>query len=102
MMYVKTPMTLSKLKKKRAAILRLGKRYGAANFRVFGSVVRGEAKKNSDVDFLVRLKHGRSLLDLAGLTIDLRSLLGRKVDVVTEDCLHWYIRDRILQEAQPL
>jgi predicted nucleotidyltransferase len=70
--------------------------------RVFGSVARGEANAESDVDFLVELEVGRSLFDLGGFLIDLQSLLSRKVDVVTEGGLHWYIKDRILSEAKPL
>jgi hypothetical protein len=69
---------------------------------VFGSAARGEAGAESDVDILVDLDADRSLLDLGGLLMDLQDLLGRKVDVVTENALHWYIRDRVLQEALPL
>jgi hypothetical protein len=54
------------------------------------------------LDLLVDLEEGRSLLDLGGLLMDLQELLHRKVDVVTEKGLHWYIRDKILQEAKPL
>jgi len=67
--------------------------------RLFGSVSRGEAGSQSDVDILVDLEPGRSLLDLGGLLMDLEDLLGRKVDVVTEQGLHWYIRDKVLKEA---
>jgi predicted nucleotidyltransferase len=70
--------------------------------RVFGSVAEGRADENSDVDFLVDLEPNRSLFDLGGLLMDLQDLLGRQVDVVTEQSLHWYIRDRILREAKPL
>ena len=87
------------LKAKRRKILSLAARHGARNVRVFGSVARGEAKPNSDVDFLVEFYKGRSLLDQSGLILDLQDLLGRKVDIVTPAALHWYIRDRILAEA---
>ncbi len=70
--------------------------------RVFGSVAQGTADETSDVDFLVDLEEGRSLFDLGGLLMDLQELLHRKVDVVTKNALHWYIRDRILKEARPL
>ncbi len=90
------------LKNKRSEILRLAARRGARNIRVFGSVARGDARPDSDVDFLVELEPDRSLLDLGGLLMDLQDLLGRKVDVVTEKGLHWYIRDRVLEEAVPL
>jgi hypothetical protein len=86
----------------RHEILRLAARRGARNVRVFGSAARGEAGAESDVDILVDLDADRSLLDLGGLLMDLQDLLGRPVDVVTENALHWYIRDRVLQEAVPL
>jgi len=87
---------------KREDILRIAAGHGATSVRVFGSVARGEADAESDIDFLVELEEGRSLFDLGGLLMDLQELLGRKVDVVTEGGLHWYIRDRILGEAQAL
>ena len=90
------------LKEKRQDILRLAARHGAYNVRVFGSVVRGEAGPDSDVDFLVELEPDKSLFDLGALLMDLQALLGREVDVVTEQGLHWYIRDRVVQEAQSL
>jgi hypothetical protein len=69
---------------------------------MFGSVARGDAGPASDVDFLVELEPGRSLLDHAALMLDLSELLGCAVDVVSERALHWYIRDRVLAEAIPL
>jgi predicted nucleotidyltransferase len=90
------------LKDKRQDILSIAARHGAYNVRVFGSVVRGEASPDSDVDFLVDLEPDKSLFDVGGLLMDLQTLLGRKVDVVTEKALHWYIRDRVIREAQPL
>jgi hypothetical protein len=90
------------LQERRQDILHIATKYGAYNVRVFGSVARGEAGPNSDVDFLVELEPDRSLFDLGGLLMDLQALLGREVDVVTEKGLHWYIRDRVIQEAQPL
>jgi predicted nucleotidyltransferase len=90
------------LQEKREEILRIAARRGAYNVRIFGSAVRGDAGPDSDVDFLVELEPGRSLFDLGGLLMDLQSLLGREVDVVTEAGLHWYIRDQVLAEARPL
>ena len=87
---------------KRDDILRLANRHGARNVRVFGSAANGQAGPESDVDFLVDLDADRSLLDLGALLMDLQDLLGRKVDLVTEQALHWYIRDRVLREAVPL
>jgi predicted nucleotidyltransferase len=72
---------------------------GASNVRLFGSVARGEEHENSDVDFLVRLEPGRTLLDLVRLETKLEELLGRPVDVVTEASLGEPIRSRALREA---
>jgi predicted nucleotidyltransferase len=91
-----------RVKAKRQEILAAAARWGAHNVRIFGSVARGEASPESDVDVLVDLEPGRSLFDLGGLLMDLQDLLGCKVDVVTEEGLHWYIRDRVLREAVPL
>jgi uncharacterized protein len=90
------------LQSKREDILRIAARYGAYNVRVFGSVARGEADEQSDIDFLVNMEPGRSLLDLCGLLIDLEELLGCKIDVVTEKGLRDHIRARVLKEAVAL
>jgi len=87
------------LQAKREDILQTARKYGAYNVRVFGSVARGEADEKSDIDLLVDMEKGRSLLDLAGLLIDLEDLLGCKVDVVTTDGLRERIRERVLKEA---
>ncbi len=86
----------------RDEILQIARRHGATNVRVFGSVSRGEARADSDVDFLVDLDEGRSLLDLGGLLMELQKFLGCPVDVVTEKGLRPRIRDRVLREAMPL
>ena len=90
------------LKERRQEILALATRHGARHIRVFGSVARGEADEESDVDFLVDMEQGRSLLDMGGLLMDLRDLLGCKVDVATEKALHPRMRDHVLEEAVPL
>ena len=90
------------LKDKRAEILRIASAHGANNVRVFGSVARGEADRESDVDFLVEMEAGRSLLDLGGLQMELESLLGCRVDVVTTRGLSARIRERVLREAVPV
>jgi predicted nucleotidyltransferase len=95
-------MRIEELRGRRTEILRLAALHGATNVRVFGSVARGEADERSDVDFLVDMRSGRSLLDLGGLLEDLRELLSRPVDVVTERGLKSRIRDRVLREAVPL
>ena len=86
----------------RQEILSLAARHGAKSIRVFGSVVRGEADEQSDVDFLVEMEPGRSLMDMGGLLMDLQELLGCKVDVVSEKGLRPRIRERVLKEAMPL
>ena len=90
------------LQEKREEILSLATKHGASNVRIFGSVVRGEARQDSDVDFLVELESDRSLLDRVALIQDLEDLLGRKVDVATVKGLRNVWRDRILNEAVPL
>lgn len=94
--------TLDLLKTKREDILHLATVRGARNIRIFGSVARGEDDKTSDIDFLVDMEPGKSLLDLGGLLMDLQELLGCPVDIVTERGLKTRLRDRILQEAVPL
>lgn len=88
--------------RQRDAILRMAVRRGARNVRLFGSVARGDAGADSDIDFLVDLEPGRSLLDLGGLLMDLQSLLGRPVDIVTEAGLRPRIRSHVLRDARPL
>ena len=90
------------LEARREDILRIAARHGASNVRVFGSLARGDARADSDVDLLVSLEKGRSLFDLGALLEDLKTLLGRDVDVVTEKGLRARIRDRVLKEAVPL
>ena len=90
------------LKEKRGQILQIAALHGARNLRVFGSVAREDAGPESDVDFLVEIEPGRSLLDHVALAQDLEDLLGCKVDVVSEKAVHWFIRDRVLAEARAL
>lgn len=96
-------MTLKELQTvRRQEILIAAARRGASNVRVFGSVARGDATADSDVDILVDLEPGRSLFDLGGLLMDLQDLLGCRVDVVTEKGLRPRVRQRVMQEAIPL
>ena len=90
------------IRARRDEILSVAARHGAYNVRVFGSLVRGEAHEDSDVDLLVDMEPGRSLLDHSELLQDLQELLGRKVDVLTEGSIYWLLRRRILREARPL
>jgi uncharacterized protein len=86
----------------RADVNRIAAAHGARNVRVFGSVRRGESSDSSDLDLLVDMSEGRSLLDLVALGDDLEEALGVDVDVVTEKSLSPYLRDRILAEAVAL
>ena len=90
----------NELRSRRDEIMRLADRYGAKNIRIFGSFARGENTGASDADFLVSMEG--SLLKRIAFMQELEKLLGRKVDVVTERSVHWYVRDRILKEAVPL
>lgn len=95
-------MKISELRKKRKEIVDTAARHGAFDVRIFGSVARGESSDTSDVDFLVELEPGLSLLDHVALWQDLEELLGCKVDLVEPGGLHWYIRDKVMSEAVPL
>jgi hypothetical protein len=95
-------VAMNDILRQRDDILRIAAQHGAHDVRVFGSVVRGEAGKDSDVDFLVRLDDDRSLIDHIALAQDLEDIFGCKVDVVTEVALHRLVRDHVLAEAVPL
>ena len=95
-------MTIADLRTNRAAILEIAARNGARNLRIFGSVARGDATRSSDVDMLVEMEPGRSLLDLSGLVLDQEDLLGCHVDIVTEKTLHPRIKQRVLADAASL
>lgn len=90
------------LDQKKADILASAARHGARSVRVFGSVARGEARDDSDLDLLVEMEEGRTLLDLIGLHQDLTDLLPCEVEVVTEADLSRHYRPRVLQEAVAL
>lgn len=86
----------------RQVILTESKEHGAKNVRIFGSFARGTQRKTSDIDLLVAMEDGRTLLDLIALERSLTKRLGRRIDVVTERSLSPHLRDRILAEARPL
>ena len=87
------------LTSRRTEILRIASCYGIGNVRVFGSFARGESRPDSDLDLLVDLEPGRSLLDLIAAKQDIEDLLGRRIDIVTERSLSPYIRDSVSQES---
>ena len=86
----------------RSAIHSAARARGALDVRIFGSAARGDEGEGSDVDFLVALEPGRTLLDLTRLELELERLLGRRVDVVTEGGLREPIRSTALREAIPV
>lgn len=95
-------MNLQTVRTYRQAIAAIARRHGVAEVRVFGSAAREAAGQDSDLDLLVRLEPGRSLLDRAAFRADVQDLLGVKVDVANPDTLHPLIRERVQREAQAL
>jgi predicted nucleotidyltransferase len=94
--------TLTEIRQRRDEILEVARARGASRIRIFGSVARGEDTLSSDVDFLVELDADRTLFDLGGLMMDLRELLHREVDVVTEDGLRSRVAQRVLLDVVDL
>ena len=90
------------LREKRKDILKITESHGAHTVHRFGAVVRGGTTATSDIDILVDLDAGYTLLDLIAIKQDLEDLLGHRVDVVTEAALSPYIKDRVLKEAEPI
>lgn len=95
-------MGLDELLKNKEELHRVARSHGATSVRVFGSFARGTVGAESDVDFLVDLEPGRTLLDLMALIREFGALLGRKADVTTPAALHPMLAARILAEARPL
>lgn len=95
-------MTDELLQAKRDEILRIAAKHGARNVRVFGSIARGDATPDSDIDLVVELGPDCSLFDHAALMLELEELLGRRVDVVSDKGIKPRIRKRVLAEAVPL
>jgi predicted nucleotidyltransferase len=92
----------SDIKRQRSRIVEVSARHGARNPRLFGSAARGENGPTSDVDILVDMEAGRSLLDLVALERELSETLGCPVDVVVDGGISPFLRDRIYAEAVPL
>jgi hypothetical protein len=91
--------TLKILRENRDEILRIAAGHGGQDLRIFGSWARGEARPDSDIDILVKLDPGHSLLDLIAIEQDLEDLLGCKIDVLTEASISPYIREQVLKDA---
>ncbi len=90
------------VRRNRDAILRVVRKHGGRTVRIFGSLARGDAGEDSDIDFLVDMKPGRGLFEQAAMLLELEEILGRSVDVVTPEGLRERIRERVLREAVPL
>lgn len=90
------------IESRRSEIRALAKRHGFRDVRVFGSMAQGDVDEHRDVDLLVTLPAGKTGLALGALLMDVQDLLGRRVDVITDGCLHPSLRSRVLQEAQLL
>ncbi len=92
-------MSLSKLKKYKKDILKIASLHGAKNIKVFGSVARGEQDQNSDIDFIVEMEKGKTILNRIALMQDLKNLLGQEVDVVTYKSLRERVKQEIIKDA---
>jgi predicted nucleotidyltransferase len=90
------------IREKREAIVQIAARHGATKVRLIGSVARGEARPDSDVDLLVTWSEGTSLLDQAALMLELESLLGRKVDIASDGWVKPSIRESVYRDAVAL
>jgi predicted nucleotidyltransferase len=90
------------VEEKRDEILAIAERFGARNVRVFGSVARGDADEDSDVDLVVEFDDDSSLMDHAAMMLELEALLGRRVDIAPEKCLRPRVKERVEREAVPL
>ena len=86
----------------RDEILSIAEKYGVVDIRLFGSILDNGNQTPNDIDFLINLESDKSILDLVGFQQEVEDLLDFKVDVVPENSLHWYLKDRILDEARPL
>lgn len=87
---------------KREQIISIAKQNKINNVMLFGSVLREEERPDSDIDFLVECNDDCSLFDIISLKHALEEFLGRQIDVVTADSIHWTLKDKILQEAKPI
>ena len=92
-------MSLTKLKKYKKEILKIASLHGVKNIKVFGSVARGEQNQNSDIDFVVEMKKGKTILNRIALMQDLKNLLGQEVDVVTYKSLRERIKQDIIKDS---
>lgn len=95
-------LLIAEVESKREQIINIALHHKISNIKVFGSVIRGEETTDSDIDFLVDCKEECSLFDLIALKDELENVLNRKVDIVTEESIHWTLKDKILKEAKEI
>jgi predicted nucleotidyltransferase len=91
-----------RLRRRRRPLIDAAQKHGVSKLRVFGSLARGEAKASSDIDLLVDLKPGRTLIDLAAFRREAAEILDMPVDIATTDMLKKRIRDEVIDEALPI
>lgn len=96
---MKIDISISEIKRRALPIL---KEEGVTKAALFGSIIRGEAGENSDIDILVDLPRGKSLFDLAGLQMKLVKVLGREVDIITYSSINPLLKDSILKYQLPI
>jgi hypothetical protein len=99
---IKQAMTLDDLRARRDEILRLAEQHGASNVRVFGSVARGDARPDSDVDIVVEFPARKSIFDLVGLWLDITELIGVDVSLLTDEALEGEFKTNVERDAVPL
>ncbi|MHB8572898.1 MAG: nucleotidyltransferase family protein [Candidatus Dormibacteria bacterium] len=95
-------MKLEELRQFRPAIMKVAARRGVTNVKVFGSVARGDARPDSDVDLLIEVERGRSMLAIGGFLEEVSAILGRPVHVLEPQCLRPRFQDQVLREAVAL
>ena len=93
---------MNEIELKRDEIERIAKENGITKISIFGSVARGNVHGDSDIDFLIEIEEDRSLFDIIRFKQAMEELFQRKVDVLTENAVHWTLRDQIIKEAIPL
>ena len=93
-------MNKEQIEKIKSKIIEVLKKYSVKKAALFGSIVRGEATEDSDIDLLIEFEGEKSLLDLVGLKLELQELLGREVDIITYKSIHPLLKERILNEQE--
>jgi predicted nucleotidyltransferase len=96
------PASVDTVREKREAIVSVAGRHGASRVRLIGSVARGEARPDSDIDLLVTWGEGTSVMDHAALMLELEKLLGRKVDIASDGWIKPSIRESVYRDAVDL